>query len=1279
MSTPKQMERRNKSKRLMSLPEGDRRGTSGADAGCDSIRTVSGFSLNRRARAREPERTTADHNRDTDVTLQSGELPTSSAGPLVETMTSSVDTNDSRRKWSTEEIHELMFCYYKAKAEGVGFMKRLEMYFKERNPNNPKIHKFTGNTLSNQARSIINRKWVSTQLLQEIKMRAEQSNRETNSNLPDNNTILVIPSPLVNNTQPTLTTVLEHTPTDNVNVSPYTQANQLLDDEITDIRTDQYTLDKIGTFNIDMHTQQTQSLDEPEAIILQFLQVLSETKETCITDRPCLPKPKFNKTFIANLGKINTYIPNLLDTHNTLRELNNIIYATAKTLIIANGQKPFTPRTTIKPRSDPPWKRRIKNKLEDIRKELGRLVEIKKGVNSRRLIKIKDKLYEKYKIFSDMDHDKTVEVLSQRVKALAGRIKRYEDINKRKEQNKQFRENQHAFYRSLSANKKSPTEIPTKENIQQFWSSILSQPIPYNKQAEWIADIQNETDDIHKHNFQEITVERVKTAIRKTHNWKTPGLDKIQNYYLKYLTNIHPHITHLYNKLLDGRETLEEWFTTGQVILIPKNDNTQYPQNWRPIACLPTMYKLLTSIIANELYEHCETNDILAPEQRGCRRRARGCKDHLMINKAILEDAHQCQKNLSMGWVDYRKAFDSISHDWLLKVLELYKCSPTIIDFLKKVMPSWKVIMAARGVNASVTTDLIAVRRGIFQGDSLSPLLFCLGINPLSFLLNKYIQKGYKLKNNTAINHLLYMDDLKLYANNKNSLKVLLDSTEIFTRDIGMEFGLNKCNVLHLTSGRRAEHQSEGHILLSGLNFEHLKEDENYKYLGIDEAGKIDHKRIQDQVKREYFKRVKCITNTQLSARNLITAINTYATPVLLYTFGIINYKNSDLNKIDIKTRKILTLNKAQQQKADIERLYLPIEEGGRGLINIEMLHKTQIIKFRQYLNNEQDQIIKAIVKHDKHRDKHSIHKDGKNNAVRIELTENRNYTDTEIKKAVIKTGISKWKEKPLHGQFRRSVIEKGNIDREYSFRWLKKQIVSPTLESSVFAIQDQAVITRQIERDILKKSVDDKCRLCLAKDESIEHIISGCEKLAGTYYVNRHNNIVKYIWWAIGRKHNFELDSLWWKVNLTQPQIKENSSAKLMWEIPVQTDVTIKHNRPDIIYIDKTENKTYLIDITVPSDYNIGPKELEKLSKYHPLKVELTRLWNTHTETIPIVIGATGVVAKSIHRYIDKLEANINIHIIQKQAAIHTCTIISKVLGNTVFINSRESEPPLP
>ncbi|XP_041986276.1 uncharacterized protein LOC121738355 [Aricia agestis] len=587
--------------------------------------------------------------------------------------------------------------------------------------------------------------------------------------------------------------------------------------------------------------------------------------------------------------------------------------------------------------------------------------------------------------------------------------------------------------------------------------------------------------------------------------------------------------------------------------------------------------------------------------------------------------------------------------------------------------------MTAHGERTTVVTDPIQTNCGLFQGDSLSPLLFCLAINPLSQILNKYTNKGYQLKDSANINHLLYMDDLKLYAKTKKTLESLMHTVKIFTNDIGMKFGLEKCNTLHIIEGRKSRNQTEGQMLLSGEEFAYLKDNETYKYLGIHESGKLNHQELRHQITKEYFKITKKILNTHLSARNTMKAINAYATPVLLYSFGIVNYKDRDIKAIDTKTRKLLALNKAHQQKAEVERLYLPTEEGGRGLLNIESLYKSQIIKYKQHLNKARDYLIKAVNDHDKNINKYSINVNAEEYVREIGLNGRDNINETDIKKAILKKKIHTWKSKPLRAQFHKQVLEKENIDKNLSFNLIKKQMISPTLEAAIFAIQDQSIITKQFERDILKKEVDGKCRICFTKDETIQHIVSGCEKLAGVQYTQRHNNIVQYIYWALSKKHNFNTEQLWWRDKLTQPQVKENDTAKLMWEMPVQTDVQVIHNRPDIIYIDKQQNITYLIDVTIPTDYNIGAKEIEKLTKYHLLKKEITRLWKTKAIIVPIVIGATGMVAKSIRRYCDTLDAKLDLAIMQKQTAIYTSTIVSKVLGSNILTDEGESAVPSP
>jgi hypothetical protein len=72
--------------------------------------------------------------------------------------------------------------------------------------------------------------------------------------------------------------------------------------------------------------------------------------------------------------------------------------------------------------------------------------------------------------------------------------------------------------------------------------------------------------------------------------------------------------------------------TKGKTILIPKDENTEDTSKFRSITCLPTLYKIFTSVITQKIYEHIETHNIISEEQEGCRKNSRGCKEQVILN-----------------------------------------------------------------------------------------------------------------------------------------------------------------------------------------------------------------------------------------------------------------------------------------------------------------------------------------------------------------------------------------------------------------------------------------------------------------------------------------------------------------------------------------------------------------------------------------------------------------------------------------------------------------------
>ena len=118
------------------------------------------------------------------------------------------------------------------------------------------------------------------------------------------------------------------------------------------------------------------------------------------------------------------------------------------------------------------------------------------------------------------------------------------------------------------------------------------------------------------------------------------------------------------------------------------------------------------------------------------------------------------------------------------------------------------------------------------------------------------------------------------------------------------------------------------------------------------------------------------------------------------------------------------------------------------------------------------------------------------------------------------------------------------------------------------------------------------------------------------------------------------------------------------MWDINVQCDNLIETRRPDLIVIDKKEQKWIIIDIAVPADVRVEDKEKEKVEKYQNLKREIRRLWKLkNVEIVPVVIGALGSVSTEFDRWMGKLGITCNVGVIQKTALLGTARILRKVL----------------
>ena len=153
------------------------------------------------------------------------------------------------------------------------------------------------------------------------------------------------------------------------------------------------------------------------------------------------------------------------------------------------------------------------------------------------------------------------------------------------------------------------------------------------------------------------------------------------------------------------------------------------------------------------------------------------------------------------------------------------------------------------------------------------------------------------------------------------------------------------------------------------------------------------------------------------------------------------------------------------------------------------------------------------------------------------------------------------------------------NISHQKTWTWLRKGNPKRGTESLLIAAQDNAITTNHIKTRIDKTQKNSKCKLCSDRDETINHIISECCKLAQKGYKARHDWVGKVIHWEMCKKFKFDHTNKWYIMH-NPPPILENDTHKLLWDFNIQTDHLISARRPDLIIINKKREFTKLLTL---------------------------------------------------------------------------------------------------
>jgi hypothetical protein len=111
------------------------------------------------------------------------------------------------------------------------------------------------------------------------------------------------------------------------------------------------------------------------------------------------------------------------------------------------------------------------------------------------------------------------------------------------------------------------------------------------------------------------------------------------------------------------------------------------PGQYRPITYLNTAYKILIGVITTEIGHHVEIYGIL-PEELAFEK---GRLEALLIDQAVVDEAKRWNRDLSVVWVDYAKAYDRVLHEWLVKVLSIVGVPDPLRRCVMRLIPDREI------------------------------------------------------------------------------------------------------------------------------------------------------------------------------------------------------------------------------------------------------------------------------------------------------------------------------------------------------------------------------------------------------------------------------------------------------------------------------------------------------------------------------------------------------------------------------------------------------------
>lgn len=847
------------------------------------------------------------------------------------------------------------------------------------------------------------------------------------------------------------------------------------------------------------------------------------------------------------------------------------------------------------------------------------------------------------------------------------------------------------------------SETPVN-SVRDYWEKIIGAEQEFRKNKmlrSWASAVRQEV-------AQKLATQQLPNRERDWELWqqvckkarpfKAAGPDGIQNFWWK----VFPFANRsLYDIIVGLRENptqeIPSWICHGRAVSLYKGKgDPKDPGNYRTIACLNTCYKFVTGMIARWIDDDVRDVSSARPVNQMALRKGVWATTHShVLDRTIVQDCvgHK-GRQLSVAWIDFEKAFDSIPHKYIVWVLETIGVSGHLRVLLAGLMSRWELTFEGFNGGRMRKSAPLKVTNGVLQGDTLSPLLFCLSVSPISHYLNTTLQKyrtstgcigGALTTNGLELNHLYYVDDLVIYTPKPADLCRAVQDIDVYARDFGLRLNASK-SAKYLIGSPGLEELGDGWVRTTDPDLvPTLHSQESYRYLGIDKSRTVDTEQVFRRVRESVLRKADAIFGSDLTFRQKVNAFNAAAIPVAKYLFAneIIGSGKFDgvlakSDALDQEIRTLLVKHLVRHRGSSRSRLYLDSEQGGLGLRNFRSAACEAIAYSYCYVALRPDlrtswYLMEVLQRRGKRslisdfctivRD-HGIADDVVRNPEQPSLQVRGSVFTDPTKAARAITALlhsvsqARLLEEFLSLPYASRVVQNEQLDTVLSFLWLRKGLVSSKVVNNIIAASEGQLL---IKGHPSRKNVDRTCRLKCSelpaplRQETAEHILSVCPHWRTTLMVKRHNSVARNIYYALCVKYGFTTRHY----NQEIEGYRQRDSIGIYWDHPIITTKKVLHHRPDIVIIDNELKTATIVEVSVSWHTRICTQEGRKYSKYavnstlpenteldsqgtfpagDNLACELGRDLGYVVTVLPLVVGALGEVSKNLLRYLLKL-----------------------------------------